>query len=201
MKSERYSMSFTTGGLFHQESVKFAELYLECEDWNLVREEVISKNILQARRQNTSRRVCSEIISRLKQLADSELELLINSNPQEQSYILWLAVCRRYKFIGDFGREVLRERYLSMKNDIHYEDYEYYFSKKSELHPELDDLSQATRYKLRQIVFKMLRETEILSADNNINPALFSHRFMEAIPQDKRADMMFFPSQESDLRL
>ena len=200
MESERYSMSFTTGGLYYQESVKIAELYLELGDWNIVRAEVVSKNLLQSRRQNTLRRVCSEIISRLKQLAISELELLIDSNPQEQNYILWLAVCRRYKFIGDFGREVLRERYLSMKTDIHYEDYEYYFSKKSEFHPELNDLSPATRYKLRQIVFKMLKETEILSVEKVINPVVFSRRFLESIPKEKWEDILFFPAQESDLR-
>lgn len=199
MDSERYCMSFTTGGLLYNESVKIAELYLELKDWNIVRTEVISKNLLQARRQNTSRRVCSEIISRLKKLTISELELLINSSFKEQNYILWIAVCRRYKFIGDFGREVLRERYLSMQTEIHYEDYEYYFSKKSELHPELDDLSPATRYKLRQIVFKMLKEAEILSVNNIINPTMLSPRLQEAIQTKSHENMQFFPVLESDL--
>ncbi|WP_039960780.1 BrxA family protein, partial [endosymbiont of Riftia pachyptila] len=76
MKNNRYSMSFTTGSLFHRESVKLAALYFKLKDWNAVRDKVISENLLQARTLNTSKRVCREIISRLKKLNSSELELL-----------------------------------------------------------------------------------------------------------------------------
>ncbi|NCO20267.1 MAG: DUF1819 family protein, partial [Gammaproteobacteria bacterium] len=34
MSNDRYSMSFTTGSLFHRESVKLAALYLDLGDWN-----------------------------------------------------------------------------------------------------------------------------------------------------------------------
>ena len=47
MNTEKYSMSFTTGALFHLDSVNIAGLYLEKGDWNEVRDEVISRNILQ----------------------------------------------------------------------------------------------------------------------------------------------------------
>ena len=46
MKPERYSMSFTTGSLFHRESVKLAALFLELGDWNAVRDQVLSGNLL-----------------------------------------------------------------------------------------------------------------------------------------------------------
>ena len=68
MDNNRYSMSFTTGGLFHLESVKLAALYLGLGDWSEVREKVISKNLLQYRTLNTLKRVCREVISRLKAL-------------------------------------------------------------------------------------------------------------------------------------
>ncbi len=163
MNTEKYSMSFTTGALFHQESVKLARLYLEKGDWNEVRDEVIARNLLQARTTNSAKRICREICSRLKCLNRDELELLVEGNHQEQAYLLWLAVCRRYHFIYDFSAEVIRERFLTLRYDLSYEDYDAFFNAKMEWHEELEKITTATRNKLRQVMFKMLRETELLN--------------------------------------
>ena len=200
MKNERYSMSFTTGSLFHQESIMLAELFVELNDWKAVRDRVLSGNLLQARTLNTLKRVCREIISRLKTLSPSELDLLVQANPQDQRYLLWMAVCRRYRFIADFAVEVLRERYITLKNDLQHEDYDFFFNRKSEWHPELDEIRPATRNKLRQVLFKMLREADLLSANNAINAAMLSPCFLEAISQGSRGDILFFPAFESDLK-
>jgi len=58
MKKEKYSMSFTTGGLFYRESVALAMLFVELNDWDSVREKVLSENLLQYRTLNTSKRQC-----------------------------------------------------------------------------------------------------------------------------------------------
>lgn len=193
-------MSFTTGSLFHKESVTLAALYLERGNWTAVREKVILENLLQARTLNTSKRVCREIISRLKSLNARELDLLINSNSQDQGYLLWLAVCRRYRFIADFAVEVLRERYISLKTDLHYEDYESFYNRKSEWHTELDEIRPATRNKLRQVLFKILREVDLLTKDNMINTAMLSPKLLAVISHDKGRDIMYFPVFESDLK-
>lgn len=193
-------MSFTTGGLFHQESVKLAVLYLELNDWNSVRDKVLSENLLQARTLNTSKRVCREIISRLKNLSPNELDLLVTTHSQDQNYLLWLAICRRYRFIGDFAIEVLRERYITLKTNLSYEDFDFFFNKKSEWHTELDDIRPTTRNKLRQVLFKILKEAELLTPTNSINAAILSHRILKAIPTDRRQDLLFFPAFESDLK-
>ncbi len=200
MNNDRYSMSFTTGSLFHHESVKLTQLYLELKDWNAVRDKVLSENLLQARTRNTSKRVCSEIISRLKNLSFNVLGLLVEANPQEQGYLLWLAFCRRYRFVADFAIEVLRERYITLKTDLSYEDFDSFFNKKSEWHPELDEIRPDTRIKLRQILFKILREAELLSTNNMINAAMLSPRILRSITDGNRRDILFFPAFESDLR-
>lgn len=200
MSNDRYSMSFTTGSLFHLESVKLAELYLQLGEWNAVRDKVVLENLLQARTLNTLKRVCSEVISRLKTLGFEELSLLINATPLEQGYLLWLAVCRRYRFIADFAIEVIRERYITLKTNLDHEDFDSFFNKKSEWHDELEKIRPATRIKLRQILFKILREADLLTANNTINSAFISQRFLKAIPNCNRQDVLFFPVFESDLR-
>ena len=42
-------MAFTTGGLFHRDSVRLAMLYLELKEWDSVRNKVLSENLLQSR--------------------------------------------------------------------------------------------------------------------------------------------------------
>ena len=193
-------MSFTTGSLFHRESVKLVALYLELGDWNAVRDKVISNNLLQTRTLNTLKRVCREVISRLKTLSIEELDFLVEANPQEQGYLLWLATCRRYRFIADFAIEVLRERYITLKTDVNHEDFDSFFNRKSEWHAELDAIQPTTRNKLRQVLFRILREAGLLASNNIINAAILSPELLNAISHNNRRDVLFLPVFESDLK-
>ncbi len=200
MRKDTYSLSFTTGGLFHQESLILAKLYVEANDWDRVRTQVLSENLLQSRTLNTSKRQCREIISRLKTLDPKELDLLISGSAQEQKYLLWLAVCRHYRFIAEFAEEVIRERFIGLKHDLQYVEFDFFFNKKSEWHPELEAIELTTRKKLRQVLFKILREAELLTVRNTINASMLSQRLLAAIPRQRRRDVFFFPVFESDLK-
>ena len=200
MNTEKYSMSFTTGALFHQESVNLAGWYLEKGNWNAVRDEVVAKNLIQARTTNSTKRICREICSRLKRLNKEELELLVDGDHQEQAYILWLAVCRRYHFIYDFSTEVIRERFLTLRYDLGYEDFDAFFNAKMEWHEEMEKITATTRNKLRQVVFRMLRESELLNSDNSIIPAMLSARLINVICSHSNRDLHLFPIMEVALQ-
>jgi hypothetical protein len=200
MSNNRYIMSFTTGSIFHQESVHLARLYLELGDWNAVREKVIEENLFQSRTQNTLKRFCREVMSRLKTLSSSELSLLTETNHQEQGYLLWIAICRRYLFIAEFAIEILREYFIALKKDVCLQDFDLFYNRKSEWYSELEQIQPSTRKKLRQVLFKILREAGLLTADNKIIPTMLSPRFVNVIPHDRRKDILFFPALESDLQ-
>jgi hypothetical protein len=133
-------------------------------------------------------------------LNTEELGFLVEANHQEQSYLLWLAICRRYEFIADFAVEVIRERYISLKADLSNEEFDSFFYRKSEWHPELDQIQPATRTKLRQVLFKILREADLLTANNMINAALLSPRLLEVISKGPQTDALYFPVLEPDLK-
>ena len=199
MSNDKYCMSFTTGGLFHHESVNLAVLYLDIKDWNAVRQKVLAENLLQTRTLSTLKSVCGEVISRLKTLNAGELDLLVATHPREQGYLLWLAVCRRYRFIADFAVEVMRERYITLKTDLTHADFDAFFNRKSEWNAELDQLRSTTRNKLRQVLFKMLREADLLTANNMIKTAMLSSGLVEVISRGNRRDFFFFPAFEAVL--
>ena len=200
MRKDTYSLSFTTGGLFYRESLLLAGLFAEVNDWDRVRDKVLFENLLQSRTLNTSKRQCREIISRLKTLDPMELDLLISGSTQEQKYLLWLAVCRQYRFIAEFAEEVIRERYISLKHDLQYEEFDFFFNKMSEWHPELEEIQPTTRNKLRQVLFKILREAELLTTKNTINAAMLSQQLLAAIPRQRRKDILVFPVFESGIK-
>jgi hypothetical protein len=58
---------------------------------------------------------------------------------------------------------------------------------------ELDKISPATRGKLRQVLFKILREADLLTASNMINAAILSPRLLEPIHQGSGRDVLYFP--------
>jgi len=193
-------MSFSTGGLFLPESVRIAELYSISGGWPEVSQTVIQENILQARTIASAKRRSREICSRLKLLNDQELQILLNGAPQDQAYILWLAICRRYKFVYEFAVEVLREKYLTLQKELTHEDYDSFFNAKAEWEEELEGISVSTRKKLRQVLFKILKEAGLLSPQNIIVPAILSAEIIKASENTSRADFSVFPVAELDLK-
>ncbi len=200
MNTEKYSLSFIGGALLQQQSVKFAELYLEKNDWGDVRKEVLANNLLQTRTESSAKRICPEISSRLSHLNRDELEFLVTGDPREQAYLIWLAICRKYHLIYEFSVEVIRERFLTLNYDLCYEDFDAFFNAKAEWHEELEKITVSTRYKVRQILFKMLREAGLWSKDKSIIPAMLSPRLIDLICSYSNQNLRIFPIMETELQ-
>ena len=197
MDSQKYNMSFTAGALLQSESVTIAKLYLELGSWNEVKDKAIANNVLQSRAVSTLKRISYEVISRLSTLTSEELILLVNSSHKDQAYLIWMAVCRHHKFIADFAIEVLRERFITFKPDLQYSDFDVFFNRKCDWHSELDGLSISTKKKLRQVLFKMLREADFLDGKNNIQATILSPRLLDVIERNGGRDIMYFTVSEN----
>lgn len=205
MKSDKitttkYTMSFTAGGLYLRESVEIASLYLDFFDWELVKRKAVESNLIQARTLSSSARICREICFRLGRLNIDELKILIEGTTQEQHQILWLAICRHYRFIYEFAREVVREKYLSLNLDLSREDYDAFFNSKAEWHEELEQLTEKTRLKLRQVVFRMLREADLLTKTNKINPVMLTRRVVQTVQKDSPTDLLIYPISDVEIK-
>ncbi|MFZ1382269.1 MAG: DUF1819 family protein, partial [Scrofimicrobium sp.] len=154
--SAPYALSFTSGALLAREAVIAAPLYLASRDWNKVRKELQSGNLLQLRTEASRARLCREVVQRLAVLTDPELELVNQASPSERGYLMWVAACRRYAFIGDFAEEVVRERFMLLTPSLDHADFDSFVLSKSLWHPELVELKDSTFKKLRSTVFRML---------------------------------------------
>jgi len=196
----KYNMSFTAGSLLQQESIRIAELYLETDNWKKTQKQVIENNILQSRTVATLKRVCAELCSRLQYLNIDELQILIKGNSQEQAYILWLAICRKHKFIYEFAVEVLREKFLALQYNLTHSDFDTFFNAKAAWSEELDNITDSTREKVRQVLFRILHQVGLLNTNNMINPIALSSRVVDAVGNEFLEDLTVFPVSQKDLK-
>ena len=195
-----YRMSFTNGSLFYNESLALVELYRKIGTWEQTKAEANDRNILQSRTISSGKRNVREICGRLSLLTNRQLDILQNGSRQDQIQILWLATCKRYLFVKEFAAEVVREKLLRLDYAISYQDYDSFFNAKAEWHDELESLSESTCKKLRQVLFRLAHEADIISSNDLINPAMLCPEVIEAIAEDDPKNLTIFPVFDSVLQ-
>ena len=200
MPSSKYLMSFTTGGLFYQESVNLTNLYFDKRNWSEVKEIALSDNLLQSRTKSTAQRILRETTSRLTLLTSNQLQLLADGSRSEQNYLLWLAACKRYSFIQEFAIEILREKFLCLEIMLTHDDYDYFYNKKSQWHEELENLSPSTKNKNRSVLFRMMLEAELMGSGNLMLPALFTKELVAVIAADNASLFACYPISDRDIK-
>ncbi len=198
--TERYRLSFTTGGLFVHEAPLVAACYLQVGNWQATREHVKASNLFQVRTTAAVTRIGKEVSARLEHLDADELACLLDSSRRDQAYLLWAAACRRYTFIRDFAVEVLREHFLLLRRQVALVDYDGFYSGKALWHAELEEVALSTQLKLRQNLFRMLREADLLSARHMIHPARLSPHLAQLLARQGRDDLLIFPATDNDIQ-
>ena len=193
MLSATYRLSFTAGNSHVAVSRQLAAHYLNQPDWDATYAVCVGENWLQSRTANTSRRIASELVARLKELSSSEL-VAFKDGPSEVSQLfLWLAICRHYALIADFTVEVVRERFLvGDSTPLTLADFDLFYERKSALHPELTKVSPSTRGKIRQKTFQFLQEAALLDSHRRVMPLMVSVDILVQIPTSELAYLTVF---------
>jgi hypothetical protein len=93
-------------------------------------------------------------------LTPVQLALLQSGSNTDQQQLLWLAACKRYEVLRDFGNEVLRGRFLRLDRVVTADDFDEFLESKAIWHPEIEKLTETTRAKPRQVALRMLREAD-----------------------------------------
>lgn len=160
----RYQLSFTTGSILLNDTVKTATIYLQLQDWLAVKNEILKENSLQKKKVATRVRQSREIIKRLRNLSQKQLDLLSNSDPDTSKLIILLAIAKTYRLIYEFIDEVVRAKWLLFDYILLESDYERFVQAKSELHPELENLTDTSKAKIKQVIFRTLAEAGLLDS-------------------------------------
>lgn len=198
--TERYRLSFTTGGLFVRESEDIARRFLRGGTWDQTRAAVRLENGLQVRTAAASLRISKEVISRLEMLRREEVEFLINCSYSDRACLLWTAVCRRYEFVKEFAQELLRENYVLMRGQVTLSNFDAFLNSKALWHEELDQLAKSTQSKLRQNLFRMMREAGFINEHYSILQAMPSPALVQLLAQRGADELTVFPVSDLDIK-
>ena len=104
---------------------------------------------------SSAKRIFREISLRLKSLIHQEQEVFIRSNYLDQSILIWIAICRTYKFIGNFASMIISEKFSSYQIELDYNNFNYFYEQQKVFYEELNSLKDSTRKKLRQVFLKL----------------------------------------------
>lgn len=194
-----YKMSFAVGGLLLNESVEVARLHPPSETWEATLRRALEEGVTSLPKAASRRRTLREIVNRISTLSDEERNYLVDgADRQDQQALLWLATCRAYRFVREFATEVIRERYLSFQFDLPLESFDVLLAAKAEWDERLAEISPATRAKLRQVLFRMMREANVISYDNRILSAYVSPRLKALLEEKCPPDLVLFPGLGRD---
>ena len=196
---QSYKMSFSTGGLFLNESLEVARLHREDEAWRDTIARALGEGAASLPKAASQRRTLREIANRISVLTSDELDFFTtDADRNEQQALLWLATCRAYRFVREFAIEVVRERFLSYQLDLHLETFDTLLDAKAEWDEGLAGISRSTRLKLRQILFRIMREAGVISGEGRIQAYYLSTRLNRLIADNSPADLAIYPGVSVD---
>jgi len=196
MTDTKKKLSLTLRPAMIHENLIIAEEYNKFKDWTQVREEVLGNNLLQARTESTLKTIYGEVSKRLMNLTDDELALMTESEA-DVKHLVWLAICRQYLFTYQFAVEVLAEYFDKSRFQLFTEDYIAFLNAKAEWHSNLDKITEKSRYKAQQIMFKMLVECDLITKEKEILHQNLSPKLRELIQQNNADDLAVFPGEYS----
>lgn len=160
--TKKYNFSLTSASLRLPEMVKIAQAVKENSDFDYTKE--VGRG-----NQNTGKRLFLEIRKRVNALTPQQLEIFLQGDLVSQKQLAFLAICKSFAFVRDFVGEVLREKVLVYDYEVRDGEYLSFFRRKLELYPEMEDLSDESRYKIKQVLFKILEQSGIIDSVKNKN--------------------------------
>ncbi len=192
---KRYKFSFTAASLRTKDLVAVAmrETAKDTEDIQLV---------LGNGKSATGKRLFVELNNWLKNLTNQQIQVLEQGSFKSQKEIAFLAVCKYFDFIRDFVIEVVREKLLVFDYELTEGDYLSFFRRKAEFHTGMDELTELTKNKIKQVTFKMLEQAGIIDSVKTriIQPQLLESDTQKAILMDNSELLKVFLYSDRDIQ-
>lgn len=189
-----YRLSYTAASLYVKETVSISIIYKKYSDKKALISEVLRLDLLPKNKTASADRMLKEMLIRIQQLTSGQLDLLGDADFATQKQLCFLAVCKAYRFILDFAIEVMRTKYLVFDYQIIESDYKVFFYEKMLSHPELERLSESTAKKLKQVMFRMMEQADLIDAAGTkvIQPQYLHPDLIGVIVQDNPEYLKLF---------
>jgi hypothetical protein len=160
-------LSLTTISLGIRKFEILAELYIELEDWDKVKDEVLRNNLFNLTSKSSTVRQCREIRQRIQALHSETLEDFMVLGTDERKFIAFIAICKTYPFVFEFTVQVLAEKLVIYDYQVKEVDFTSFWNEKTMDHPELDKITESTQKKIKQVLIRTLAEVGLLDSTSS----------------------------------
>ena len=195
-RTDRYRLSFISGGMFIRESTQAFHIYARTQDWDHVQAQLIDEQVISYKTLSSAKRLSYEIVLRLRSLEPQEAEFALDADYEERRALLWIAICRTYEIIPDFVRTVLTERLLALRTDLSPQDFEQFLEGRALLHSEIDGLASSTRTKLRTVLYRMLDEAGFYDKKDGLKATYVPASVRRLIDANTPSEIRYFPGHD-----
>lgn len=188
---KRYSLSYTAASLRIHDTLLVADA-MKRDNFEGIDEEIGNG------KSATGHRIKMEIIKRLQNLTESQFNFLLEASLDDARKVSFLAICKTYDFIHQFVVEVLLEKIMQLDLVISDGEYLSFYNRKCEQHPELEEISESSIYKIKQVLFRILEEVGLIDSVRNkvLQPQFISTTLEKLIKDDDPMLMRVFLIQQ-----
>lgn len=169
--------------LFHEMRAT-AKLYAQGLSKEEIVNRIVDENIFQFPTEKSIRNIANACIRRLNTLDDEYLVKAIADEPSDiAKQVCLYAMMKHYRLISDFMLAVIGEKYRLKDTSFSKADINIFFLRLQEQDDYIAALSDSTINKIRQVINKMLVDTEYIDdlKSDRLNPVLISSILEDAI--------------------
>ncbi len=195
--------TFISRTLLINETLKVASLYSKFKNWEEVKKVVLEDNILQKNKIVSLQKQFSEIKTRLEKLSNELLDYLNQVDQNSVKLIILLALSKKYRLLYEFIIEVVRDNFLIFNYTIFDHDYENFLRSKFDDYPELEEIKEVSRIKLKRNIFKILEESGLIDSmkTKNIIKPFVSEKLIELVVNDNSKLLAIFLFSDSEISM
>ncbi|WP_316231135.1 DUF1819 family protein [Bradyrhizobium sp. SZCCHNR1051] len=164
----RYRADITAGSLKLSESRRIADLLLHKVDAAGWADAIVKRNILQARRPETARRLAQLIKSRLETLGPDIWELIRDGKGSVATHAVFAAAVKHSPLLGDFLALVVADQYQRFGKSLSNKMFSDYLDGCRERDPLMPAWTEETCLRVRSSVFQMLAQAGYIENTRNL---------------------------------
>ena len=159
---KKYKFGFSAGSLLLKETEAVLNEIKLPSDF-ISGNEVVNFRIIPINSENSQKRMLSEVSKRVRSTNNPVfIDLFLKSDYKQKLVLLFYFLCKDYQLITDFMFQKVREKWLNLDKEISIYDFESFLNSKIDSNPEIESISEKTKYKLSQVAIKILKDVGII---------------------------------------
>ena len=164
-----YNGDIVAGSLLILESRKIAQLLLAGVDETGWHQSIVIENVLQKRSPVAAKRQARLIKNRLTSMGPDLWEIIHKGANDASIQALLSSAVKHSRLLGDFMEAVVKKNWLTFTPKITTGDWKNFLETCAQIDPKINQWTDLTRSKLKQIVFRILAESKYIDSTRSGN--------------------------------